>query len=411
MARSPNQSITSQFLAILFIALFSGLFGGAVVWGVFHYDGELLRLGNSTPFYTERAPSRDLIRQAALTDEDIANSRRNAIVQAADIVGEAVVTISATQTYVVQRYDPFYEHFFGGFFRDALPKKFYKERIPSLGSGFILNREGYVLTNEHVVENAEEIMVTLPDGREYEAILVGADRAADIAVLKIEATDLPYVTLGDSDELIIGEWAIAIGNPFGNYLNDTHPTVTVGVISALKRDFKPQRSDDRAYRNMIQTDAAINPGNSGGPLVNSLGDVIGINTFIFTETGGNIGIGFAIPINYAKQVFEEIITYGDVREVWIGLEVHTIAPAVARYLNLENNEGLIVTRVEKNSSAEEAGFKVADVIKQIDGTPIRSYQDADAAFSGKHVGDRMTCLIERDGKRLELVMTLKSLPK
>ncbi|OQY28086.1 MAG: hypothetical protein B6244_08245 [Candidatus Cloacimonetes bacterium 4572_55] len=409
---SRKGSSLSQFIWILSISLFSGLFGGALVWGVFNYD--ITSLPDSFFGLTVSRQEEKLSGSAhpvSYDNSNIDNSRRNAIVQAAEQIGPAVVTINAIQTRYVRSYDSFYNDFFSGFFRNLVPPQVYQEKIPSLGSGFIINKDGYILTNEHVVSHADEINVIFTDGREFEAVLVGSDPESDIAALKISVENPPYVTLGDSDELLIGEWAMAIGNPFGNLLSDTHPSVTVGVISALNRDFKPQQSDDRSYRNMIQTDAAINPGNSGGPLVNSLGEVIGINTFIFTQGGGSIGIGFAIPINHAKKVFNEINEYGNIRDVWIGLEVQAISPAIVRSLRLQTKRGLIVTRIEKSSSAHDAGFEPADVIREIDGVPVNSYEDADTAFIGKRVGDSVRCIVERNGRQIELSMTLKGLSK
>jgi len=225
----------------------------------------------------------------------ISTTRRNAIVLAAEKVEPAVVSISVEMTRVVQL-SPFYDEFFNSFFRDVFPRREYHEVIPKLGSGFIVNRQGYILTNHHVISDGERFFVTLSDGREFEAKLLGADRYADIAVLKIKGKNLPYAELGDSEKLIIGEWAIAIGNPFGNLLTGPEPTVTVGVISATNRTFYPSSSDEHIYQNMIQTDAAINPGNSGGPLVNAEGKVIGINTFIVTKSGGSMGIGFGFSV-------------------------------------------------------------------------------------------------------------------
>ena len=223
-------------------------------------------------------------RLVSLNDE-ISKQRSNAIVVAAQRVSPSVVSITVVQTKMVSASpfrSPFADDFFRDFFGDFFPERYYRQQIRSLGTGLIISSDGYVVTNEHVISNATRIHVTLPDGRQYEGSLVASDITHDLALLKISATDLPYAGLGDSDALMIGEWVVAFGNPFGFLLEDTRPTVTVGVVSALNRSIKSTR-EDRVYKNMIQTDAAINPGNSGGPLVNVLGEVIGLNTAIFTS--------------------------------------------------------------------------------------------------------------------------------
>ena len=251
-------------------------------------------------------------------------------------IAYAVVSIGVVTTRIVRGFNPLYDDFFDSFFREFLPPtRYYKyrESIPNIGSGVIVSRDGYVVTNQHVVREAEEITVVTPDGLKLTGTVAGVHEASDIAVIKVEADDLPYAPLGDSDNLMVGEWAIAIGNPFGNLIEDAHPSVTVGVISARKRSFKPSGAG-QVYRERIQTDAAINPGNSGGPLVNADGEVIGINTFIFTRSGGSLGVGFAIPINRVKRVLEEVRTHGKVRDVWLGFTVITVDNETARALKL-----------------------------------------------------------------------------
>jgi serine protease Do len=215
---------------------------------------------------------------------EISNQRSNAIVLAANIASPAVVSISVIQTKVVTTspfFSPFSDDYFREFFKDFFPEYYSKKQVKSLGTGVIISADGYILTNEHVIAQATDINITLPDGRQFKGTIVASDYLRDRALLKIESTGLPYVELGDSDDVMIGEWVIALGNPFGFLLEDTRPSVTVGVVSALHRSIK-STIEDRVYKNMIQTDAAINPGNSGGPLVNIVGEVIGINTSIFT---------------------------------------------------------------------------------------------------------------------------------
>lgn len=230
---------------------------------------------------------------------DIA-ARHNSITSAVLAVEPAVVSINVIKTEIIRRGGPFGFSFFDFF--DFAPMQ---RQVQSIGTGIIYDPAGYIITNAHVVSGATQIKVVLPDKREFDATLVGADDTRDIAKLKIEGSRLPHAKLGSSKDLIIGEWAIALGNPYGFLMNDSKPSVSVGVISAVNRSFAP-REDKRSYRNMIQTDAAINPGNSGGPLVNINGEVIGINTFIFSENGGNIGIGFAIPVETVKTILAAI---------------------------------------------------------------------------------------------------------
>jgi serine protease Do len=292
------------------------------------------------------------------TPTELDATRKTAVVRAAERVGPAVVSISVTQIRYVrespfaQNPDPF-NRFFDRFF----PGRVYGEEISSLGSGIIIDSRGIVVTNEHVVRDAKEIKVSLPDGRTFDGTLVSSDRAYDLAVLRIPAENLPTAPVGTADDLMVGEWAIALGNPFGFLLNDYQPTVTVGVISATNREIKPEQEGEAIYKNMIQTDAAINPGNSGGPLVNALGQVIGINTFIFSTSGGNLGIGFAIPIDTVVRVVREILEYGRVRQVWIGIRVQEISQMVANYFRIRDRRGLLVWGIEEGSPADRAGVR------------------------------------------------------
>jgi len=337
--------------------------------------------------------------------------RRTAVVRAAERVGPAVVSIVVTQIRYV-RSSPFAlgPSPFDFFFRHFYPGRIYGEEISSLGSGVILDRRGVIVTNEHVVRDAKEIKVSLPDGRTFDARLVGADRMYDLAVLKVDAEDLPQAPVGDSDNLLVGEWAIALGNPFGFLLNDYQPTVTAGVISATNRDIKPEGDTKAIYKNMIQTDAAINPGNSGGPLVNGLGEVIGINTFIFSTGGGNLGVGFAIPINTVVRVVREILEYGHVRQVWVGIRVQEISQMVANYFRIRDRRGLLVWAVDEGSPAERAGIQVGDIIRKVNGKPVSRAQEAQRQIFGASIGDTITLTIEREGKRWDVEVTLEEAP-
>jgi serine protease Do len=263
-----------------------------------------------------------------------------------------------------------------------------------------------------VIRGAEQIKAILPDGRAFDGKVIGAHPQYDLAVVKIEGKNLPAAPLGTANDLMIGEWAIAIGNPFGFLLNDVQPTVTAGVVSATHRDIKPQNEDGGIYKNMIQTDAAINPGNSGGPLLNARGEVIGVNTFIFSKGGGgSIGIGFAIPIDVAKKVVEEIIKYGKVRNVWIGVRTWELTPYVSERLGTVDRNGLYVSVVERGSPADKAGMKVGDIIRKVNGIPIRDVREAYRAIFGANVGDVVTLTADRDTKQITFKLTLEEAPE
>jgi serine protease Do len=228
--------------------------------------------------------------------------------------------------------------------------------------------------------------------------------------LDAKGATLPVARLGDSDDLIVGEWAIAIGNPFGFLLNDPNPSVTAGVISATRRDIKGGMSEGGIYKNMIQTDAAINPGNSGGPLVNGLGDVIGINTFIFTRGGGSLGMGFAIPINTAKRLLAEVQRYGRIRTAWSGLQVQPVTPYMAARLGVKKPGGLVVSRVDADSPAAAAGLRAGDVIYRVNGEEVNTAEDAQRSIFGAGVGDTVALDCERAGRPLAAKLVLAEYP-
>ena len=342
--------------------------------------------------------------------DGVSSSRRTAIVVAAERASPAVVSVSVMTTRVV-RSDPFGGLFHDEFFERFYPPMEYKQRIPGLGSGVIVDGSGLILTNEHVVHDADDIQVTLTDGRHVPATLLGSSPTYDLAVLRIEGDKLPVAPLGDSDQLLVGEWAIAIGNPFGFLLNDSQPTVTAGVISATRRDIKSEVTSNGVYKNMIQTDAAINPGNSGGPLVNGDGEVIGINTFIFTQGGGSLGIGFAIPINLARRILDEVVKYGRVRAAWPGMQVQEVTAALAQRLGFPEPGGLVATRVESGGPADQAGVKVGDRVRSVNGVPIQTVEDAQRAIYGAGVGDKLKLGIERDGHARSVELTLVEAPR
>ena len=306
--------------------------------------------------------------------DQISNSRHNAITRAVALASPTVVGINVTSVKTYYRRSPFFnDPFFRQFFGDEA----FQKKVQSLGSGFIVSADGYIITNQHVVENALEIIVTREGGRQYVAEKIGEDVTSDVALLKIDGNGLPYARLGNSDDVIIGEWVIALGNPFGLFDISTKPTVTVGVISAVDQDFG--RRVDRIFEDMIQTDAAINGGNSGGPLVNGLGEVIGMNAWIISgsETmSASIGLGFAIPINRVRRIFKDLMNYGRVdRSFWTGIHYDVVTPNIARYLGLKTTRGAIVSETDKNSPAEKAGMEVGDVIVAINGRDINNFND------------------------------------
>jgi serine protease Do len=353
-------------------------------------------------------------------DTRITAQRGNAITEATRIAAPSVVTI-ATITRVTERVydpwsspffsDPFFEEFFGhrpGSSHSEEPS--YREReIPGMGSGFIISPEGYVLTAEHVVHSADEIEVTLCDGRSFPGEVVGRDPYTDTAVVHLEGgEDLPVAVLGNSDNLQVGQWAIAIGNPFGFIVKDPQPTVTVGVVSATNRTMRYQLAtgEVRVFEGLIQTDAAINPGNSGGALVNSLGEVIGINSSILSTSGGNQGIGFAIPINTAREVAEEIIRYGGVKRSYIGFYLQDVTSSIAQAMGLRSTQGALVTQVDKGSPAAEAGLEPGDIVLSYNSEPIADVESFNEQFQRSAPGDDVVLVVQRDGRQYRVALVI-----
>ncbi|MEW5879843.1 MAG: DegQ family serine endoprotease [Pseudomonadota bacterium] len=301
--------------------------------------------------------------------------------------------------------DPFYE-FFRRFFPQPGPQQPRPPRAPrgerevprGLGSGFIISADGYVMTNHHVVEGADEIIVTLPDKREFKARLIGSDRRTDVALVKIDATGLPTVPIGDPARLKVGEWVIAIGSPFG-----LDNTVTAGIVSAKGRE-----TGD--YLPFIQTDAAVNPGNSGGPLINMRGEVVGINSQIFTTSGAYAGISFAIPIDEAMRVQEQLRATGRVIRGRIGVGIDAVSKELAEALGLPKPQGALVTQVERDSPAEKAGVEAGDVILRFDGKTIERATDLPRIVGGTKPGSKVTMTVWRKGTQRDLHVTVGELP-
>ncbi len=288
--------------------------------------------------------------------------------------------------------DPFRD-FFERFFGDV-PRREFKQR--SLGSGFCIDKEGYIVTNNHVVENADEIKVKLKSGKEYDAEIVGRDAKTDIALIKVKSwRGFQTVELGDSDSLKVGEWVVAIGSPFG-----LEHTVTAGIVSAKGRVIGSGPYDD-----FIQTDASINPGNSGGPLLNMKGEVVGINTAIFSRSGGNVGIGFAIPINLARGIIDQLKTSGTVTRGWLGVSIQDLSAELAEYYGVKDGKGALVGDVFQGDPADKAGIKPKDVIVEVDGDKIEDSRHLSQKIAGIPVGGKITLKVVRDGK--ERTFTVK----
>ena len=353
-----------------------------------------------------------------------AESLEQSFVRVGQDVGPAVVSISTEQIEQVQRYfrghpffgqepfDDFFRQFFGEMPQPREFKRF------GLGSGVIIDERGFVLTNEHVVADATKITVTLADGREFSGEVKGKDPRSDLAVIKINVKNPPTAKLGNSDIVKTGQWAIALGNPFGlmgygspKQVLGPEPTLTVGVVSALHRRLpKPAQGADRDYSDLIQTDAAINPGNSGGPLVNIQGEIIGINVAILTSSRGFEGVGFAVPINKAKDILSALIEGRKVLYGWMGVQIQDITQDVAEYYHLGDREGVLVYQVLPNGPAAKAGMKDGDIIKAFEGQAIHNSREVVDAVGKSPVGRKAPLEVLREGRRVTLTVEIGERP-
>ena len=300
--------------------------------------------------------------------------------------------------------DDFSRRFFGAP-QPGQPKQFrqapQQQRVVGQGSGFIISKDGYILTNNHVVGDADKVTVKLQDGREFTAKTIGADPHSDVAVIKIDDKNLPVLPLGDSDAIEVGEWVVAIGNPFG-----LSHTLTVGVVSAKGRSSVGIAD----YENFIQTDAAINPGNSGGPLIDLDGRVVGMNTAIFSRSGGYMGIGFAIPINMAKAIKDQLIQTGSVTRGYLGIVIQDLTPELAKSFGLKDHQGILVAQVSEDSPAEKAGLKQGDVIVEFDGKPVEKVGPFRNHIALKAPDSKEKITVLRNGERKTLSITIGKLP-
>jgi serine protease Do len=326
--------------------------------------------------------------RAAEAQTATTESRRTALVTAAERASGAVVSINVTSRQEATPRSP-WDFFF-------VPEG--ARLVQGYGTGFVIRPTGVVLTNQHVVANAERVVVTLADGSDLPAKVLGEDPITDIAVLQVNRQGLTTIAPGRSTDLMIGEWVVALGNPYAYLLGNSEPTVTVGVVSATNRNILPSGDQTGLYLDMIQTDAAINPGNSGGPLTNALGEVVGINSSIFSSSGGSVGLGFAIPIERALRVADEIIKNGTVRRAWVGLEVEG-ASAMREW---KSAGGVSVASVTPDGPAARAGLRPADVLVEANGRRLRNYLDWEAVKLDLHVGDAVDLSVrsgDRTGKR------------
>ena len=346
-------------------------------------------------------------------NNDITNSRQNAITKVVSECSEAIVGINVTEVIEKRALDiDIFEYFFGG-------NSTRRYEVKGLGSGFIISPDGYILTNHHVAGNASKIVVTLTNGEKYDADIIGSDMVSDVCLLKINSENkkLPYLRFSNSNNVIVGEWAIAFGNPFGLFDMNAKPSVTVGVISNKGVNFfqnDKYTGEYRVYKDMLQTDAAISSGNSGGPLLNALGEVIGMNTVIFSTAtsnkgAGSIGIGFSVPINRVRNIVDILKSGRKIeRNIYIGMEIDIITPEIARYYKLPKNEGIYVNRIFRNSIADDAGIEPGDVIVKINGEDIINSDMFYIAIGDAMVGDKLNLEILRGNQKSNHTLKIKS---
>ena len=351
-----------------------------------------------SPSVAQVPPRTEQIPTTARSPEAINASRRTAITEAVARVAPAVVTV---QTERVQRTSATaFDAFFG-----ARPDD---QRTSGIGSGFIIREDGVIVTNAHVISGASRVSVALRDGTTYPATVVGEDELNDLAVLRIDATSLPTAPIGTSRGLLIGEWVVAIGNPYGFLLGNSEPSVTAGVVSGVGRNLTGRGDGPGVYVDMIQTDASINPGNSGGPLITADGEVVGVNSSIYTPSGGSIGLGFAIPIDRARRVAEDLLAHGSVRRPWIGVKLQQTGASAGRG-NL--NTGAVIEQIVPGSPASDAGLRVGDVITRSRDRQIRNAYDWEAELLELRVGETAPLEVRRGGREERVAVRVKDLPE
>ena len=344
----------------------------------------------------------------ASVNESITQSRQTAITRAVQAATPAIVSVNVIEVQRVLYRDPIESLFNDPFFRQLFSERQSREierHVENLGSGFVISPDGYIVTNYHVAGDAVKITVSLANGQTLDADLIGADKATDLALLKVSTNEpLEYLSFTSEPEPIIGEWAIALGNPFGLF-EAAAPSVTVGVVSAAERDLGIH--DGLILHDMIQTDAAINTGNSGGPLINALGEVIGVNTTIYTKNGGPVGLGFAVPAEKAQRIVAELREHGRVdRSYYTGISFVEVTRDIAEALDFEDTRGLLVAEVDRNSPAEKAGLQPYDLITAIQDEVVADQDDYVARVFDFRPGDTVTYHILRDNRELELSLQI-----
>ena len=396
----------SSAIAFLLIGVIIGL-GIAI-------KSNILSRSGASPEGTVTGP----VKIATSTEESALNLQ-DAFIKVAETVGPAVVSIVTETTQKIPArqfhfgppkgfFDEDTEKFFKDFFGREFPEREFKRQ--GLGSGVIIHKDGYIITNDHVIEGADKITAILPDGRKFEGEVKGSDPRSDLAVIKIDADNLPVAKLGDSDSVRTGQWVVAIGNPFGFVVNNPKPTVTVGVVSALHRSLPLGSAQGRNYIDLIQTDAAINPGNSGGPLCDLNGNIIGLNVAIYSTTGGYQGVGFAIPVNTVKWALNDLIEGRKVLYGWLGVTVQELSYDMAEYFNIEDRKGVIVIEVIGDSPADKDGIKSGDIIRTFDGKKVDSLQALLKYVGEAEVNKKSNVSIIRDGKEMMLTVVIGERP-
>jgi serine protease Do len=335
---------------------------------------------------------------AAQRPDPVGAERRTVIGRAAARVAPAVVSVNVVRRERTRPRD---------LFEQMMMPRGTTRRVENLGTGFLVSEDGLIITNQHVASGAEQIVVTLPDGRDFSARLLGQDDRTDIAVLKVDTVGLPVAPLGRSSDLQIGDWVVAIGNPYGFLLGNPQPSVTAGVVSALGRDVLPGEGQSGLYVDMIQTDAAINPGNSGGPLVNADGEVVGVNAFILTQSGGNVGLGFAIPIERALAVARDLRREGRVRRGWVGVEIDEPRPQSSSW---RRQPGVVVRRVAPGGPGARATLRTGDLIVRLNGALARNFLTWEKALLDLAPGDTLRVSVQRPGGEREVALVASDLP-
>ncbi|MCK4979137.1 MAG: trypsin-like peptidase domain-containing protein [Candidatus Delongbacteria bacterium] len=359
-------------------------------------------------FYTQYTKDKEITTEHDTNSELIMSTRQNAITKAVQevsptVVGINVVKLKKQKVKTVFDNDPFFSNFF--------PPQYRNKVTPSAGSGFIYSPEGYIITNNHVIANAKQIVITTTEGKEYQAKIVGVDERSDIAVLKIDVEDHKYAKMSD-EELIRGEWVIAFGNPYGLFEYVNNPLITVGVVSGVDINFGFSAKDRHFYESMIQTDASINPGNSGGPLVNSEGEVVGMNTMVYSKAGGgSIGIGFAIPIQKIVSIANTLIEKGFVdRNFYFGFKLDDLPIKDEG----ERPKGVLVKLIQEHGPAEKAGLKEGDIIIAVENVKINNFNEMGKALleaKDYKVGDRVEFIVSREGEYKEIIIVLEAYKK